>query len=609
MNKQWWMKLWVVVAISLAGLTSPTAQAQFNSDAPAFGQADPFAQPDFLPVTEAFRFDFRERGNTLTIRFDITDDYYLYQHRFKFEPESLLAEAVTLPPGVDHYDEFFGNSVVYRGQVEVSIPLVSERAGQQLTIHYQGCADAGLCYPPETHNISFAGGAASASVATPDTFNQVQAASQQLTNPFVAQLQQQALPLTLLIFLALGIGLAFTPCVFPMYPIISTIIMGQQRQASDGRLRWPRAFALAASYVLGMAITYTLLGIVVALAGLQYQAALQHPFILALLALVFVLFAGSLFGWYDLRLPSGLQQRIDALANRQQGGALGGVMVMGALSGLVVSPCTTAPLSGILLFIAQSGDVALGGLALFTLSIGMGIPLIIVAIGGGRWLPQSGPWLNTVKHIFAWLLIAVAVFMVERLVSVQLGSYLWLAYFIVAGVMLLHVLLQQLRGWRATLGACIIFIGIAAGFAWQLPWLINSQQHAPLQTVSTTAVATEVQQANSWTMVDLYADWCVACKEFERYTFTDTQVQQLLQTGQALQVDLTDNTPANRQFMQDYQVLGLPSILFFDANGNELTGLRVTGFMNAEEFAAHLRQVAQAAGTKAAPTPALVVTD
>ncbi len=570
-----------------------------NAALPAYSQAgdfaaadDPFAQQQFLPVNEAFQFDFRQQGNQLILSWDIADGYYLYQHRFSPDPGAELAELPVYPPGEEHVDEFFGESIIYRDEVSITYVLNHAAADQSFTVSYQGCADAGLCYPPTDKTIyldAVAGdGSAGINVA------QVAANSQQSTsNSLLEFLHQQPLWLSLGMFLVLGIGLAFTPCVLPMYPIISAIIMGQQSGTSQRKpLSTRRAFTLSFAYVQGMAITYSLLGVVVALAGLRYQAMLQHPAILITLATLFILLALSMLGAYTLQLPQRVQQYLNDIVQARRGGAHPSVFLMGALSGLIVSPCTTAPLSGVLLFIAQSGDLVIGGAVLYALSVGMGLPLLLFGVTGGKLLPKAGAWMNTVKRLFGVVLLAVALVLVERLLPYVIADWLWIGFIFVSACYLIF------SGWRelSTRAAGVfsaIWLTIATILMIQW-WPHSAEDRLPFTKVQSVA---EIQQQlrlaaqeGRLVMLDLYADWCVACKEFERYTFTDERVQQALGDALLLQADVTGNTPANNAILREYQVLGLPTILFF-YQGEELTSARVTGFMEAEAFASHIQQL------------------
>ena len=417
------------------------------------------------------------------------------------------------------------------------------------------------------------------------------------------KLQQESLPITLALFLLLGVGLAFTPCVFPMYPIVSGIVIGQGKE-----IKASRAFSLSFVYVQGMAITYSLLGLVVASAGVQFQAALQHPAILITFIVLFVALAAAMFGAYEIQLPGKWQEKLTGVSNAQQRGSLTGVFVMGVLSGLIASPCTTAPLTGILLFIAQSGDLLLGFLALYALSLGMGIPLIIFAMTGGKLLPKAGNWMNVVKTTFGFMLLSVAIIFVERLWN---SEYTWLLWSGLGLAMFgyFQVINQSSASsfWKGV-RSIVIFLGLFGSAMLGYQTVFND-----VQTNANTSVQHKQQavshpeflvvkdlqdfqqklaDANAQgksVMVDLYADWCVACKEFEKYTFPDPAVIDALSNTVWMQIDLTDNTPTNLAFQESFNILGLPTILLFDDQGNELSQARVTGFMRAEPFAQHVR--------------------
>ncbi|WP_411359622.1 protein-disulfide reductase DsbD [Pseudidiomarina salilacus] len=573
----------------LAGSVAPTSVAQDF----ASGSADPFAQDQFLPVDQAFQLDFRQQEQQLTIQFDIADGYYLYQHRFGFSDNVALTEQVTLPAGESHYDEFFGESIIYRDSVSITLQLANS-AAQELTLSYQGCADAGLCYPPTSVSIPInavtsASGAAVASSAPQVAidFEQVTQNSQQTTSGLFAQLNEQPLVWVLGIFLVAGIGLAFTPCVLPMYPILSAIIMGSNGEQMPTR----RAFSLSFVYVQGMALTYSALGIVVALAGLRFQAMLQHPIILIVLAVLFVLLALSMLGLYTLQLPSKWQNYLNDIQQQQRGGAHRSVFAMGALSGLIASPCTTAPLSGALLFIAQTGDIAVGASVLYALSLGMGIPLILFGVTGGKLLPKAGAWMNVVKRVFGVVLLAVAVLFIERLLPLAVADWLWVVFLSLSGLYLISSTLRDIEG-----GAAVLLSGVwLALAAWLLVlwWPQGAHEKLPFSQVTSVAeieqqlAAAEPQQL---VMLDLYADWCVACKEFERYTFSDPAVQQALSDALVLQADVTANNATNRALLEEYQVLGLPTILFFQ-DGELLAQARIAGFLAADDFVEHLEQL------------------
>ncbi|RUO19051.1 protein-disulfide reductase DsbD [Aliidiomarina iranensis] len=547
---------------------------------------------DFLPVQEAFQLDYQQQGDTLFINFRITEGYYLYQHRFGLTPEDLVGD-LTLPEAMPYNDEFFGDVNIYRDYVSLTVDLAAAETGDVLTLRYQGCADAGLCYAPTTTELylqATSGDNEAGGYQLAD-FSETNTAEPSGVFQF---LQPDRLAFTAGVFLLLGLGLAFTPCVFPMYPIISGIIMGQKRPLS-----MRRGFMLSFVYVQGMAITYTLLGIVVALAGMQYQAYLQHPVLLGVLAALFVIFALAMFGTIAFDLPASWRNKLNAISQNQKGGAYPSVFLMGVLSGMIASPCTTAPLSGALLFIAQSGNVLVGGVVLYALSLGMGIPLLAIGASGGKLLPKSGPWMNSVKVMFGVLMLAVALFLVERLLPLTVAAWLWISFFVVSAIILYREFYQQLAVTGRTIAAIVLIVLAGVGVNWQKPYVDGSFAASKLQFEYVRDLnelqqrISEAQSNNQWVMLDLYADWCTACLELERYTFSDENVQARLENFVVLQADVTSVNATNTELLSEYQVLGLPTILFFNQSGEELSELRVTGFMNAEAFEERLQQIQQ----------------
>ncbi|PKH22406.1 protein-disulfide reductase DsbD [Enterobacterales bacterium CwR94] len=567
-------RILTIITLALSLLLSGYAGANF------FSQNN---TSQFVPVNQAFAFDFQQQQDTLTLSWKVKPGYYLYRQQFQFTPKDAQLAPVSLPKGTDHEDEFFGKTEVYPQDLSLPLTLLRADNNASVTVTYQGCAEAGFCYPPETRVVPLSAVAASSSTpaSAPPTLTPTNEAS--------------GLPFSPLWALLIGIGVAFTPCVLPMYPLISGIILGGNRQYSAGRL-----FALAMVYVQGMALTYTLMGLVVAAAGLRFQAALQHPWVLIGLSVLFVLLALSMFGLFSLQLPASLQTRLTLWSNRQQGGSLPGVFLMGALAGLICSPCTTAPLSAILLYIAQSGDLAAGAGTLYLYALGMGLPLILVTLFGNKLLPKSGAWMQTVKEGFGFVILALPVFLLERVIGDLWGMRLWsllaVAFFGWAFVSLM----QARRGWlRAIQLLCLAAALIAAKplqeWVFGAPVSTSAVSHTSFTSVKT---AQDVQNAlhqsqASITMLDLYADWCVACKEFEKYTFTDAAVQSSLQEMQLLQANVTANNADDAALLQSLQVLGLPTILFFDQQGREIPHSRVTGFMNAQQFQAHLQKLKQ----------------
>ncbi len=546
------------------------------------GLFDAPGRSNFTPADQAFVFDFQQNQHDLNLNWQVKEGYYLYRKQISITPAQAQVGPLQLPAGVAHEDEFYGKSEIYRGQLSVPVAVAQADKGATLTVTYQGCADAGLCYPPETKVIplSEVKAAAQPAVAPPPSEERTGAKDESGVE----------LPFSALWALLIGIGIAFTPCVLPMYPLISGIVLGGKQRLSTGR-----ALLLAFIYVQGMALTYTALGLVVAAAGLQFQAALQHPWVLIGLSAVFILLALSMFGLFSLQLPSSLQTRLTLMSNRQQGGSVGGVFAMGAIAGLICSPCTTAPLSAILLYIAQSGNMWLGGGTLYLYALGMGLPLILVTVFGNRLLPKSGPWMETVKTAFGFVILALPVFLLERVVGDVWGLRLWamlgVAFFSWAFISSLNARTPWIRLVQILLlAAALVSVRPLQDWAFSAP-TAQSQAHLNFTPVDNVdALHRALAQAEGKpVMLDLYADWCVACKEFEKYTFSDPQVQNALKETVLLQANVTANSPQDKALLKELNVLGLPTILFFNAQGEEQPAQRVTGFMDAAAFSAHLR--------------------
>jgi len=511
------------------------------------GLFDAPGRSQFVPADRAFVFDFQQNQHDLNLTWQVKDGYYLYRKQISIMPSQADIAEVKLPPGVWHEDEFYGKSEIYRKQLTVPITINQAKSGATLTITYQGCADAGFCYPPETKTVPLSevsAGSAAASAPAPAT-----ADPQEKPQP-TAQL-----PFSALWALLIGIGIAFTPCVLPMYPLISGIVLGGKQRLSTGR-----ALLLTFIYVQGMALTYTALGLVVAAAGLQFQAALQHPYVLIGLAVIFTLLALSMFGLFTLQLPSSLQTRLTLMSNRQQGGSPGSVFAMGAIAGLICSPCTTAPLSAILLYIAQSGNMWLGGGTLYLYALGMGLPLMLITVFGNRLLPKSGPWMEHVKTAFGFVILALPIFLLERIVGDKWGVRLWsllgVAFFGWAFI----TSLQAKHAWMrivqiVLLAAALVSVRPLQDWAFGAPHA-QTQAHLNFTPVaSVDALNQALAQAKGRpVMLDLYADWCVACKEFEKYTFSNPQVQQALGNTVLLQADVTANNTQDVALLKHLQV-------------------------------------------------------
>ncbi|WP_437613074.1 protein-disulfide reductase DsbD [Erwinia sp. V71] len=573
-----------VVLILLFALNSLHASASL------FGQN----KNHFVPVDQAFAFDFRQQGNQLTLSWQVKPGYYLYRQQLLIEPHAARLAAYTLPQGKAHEDEFYGKTDIYPNNLTLPFTLLQADGDATLRVTYQGCAAAGFCYPPETRDIPISKVAAASTSTAAEAGSTAETSRATNTTP-AAEQSVTVSPVTRLPFsplwaLLIGIGIAFTPCVLPMYPLISGIILGGSQRLSPGRL-----LALSGVYVQGMALTYTLMGVVVAAAGLRFQAALQHPYVLTGLSALFVLLALSMFGLFPLQLPSALQTRLTLWSNRQQGGSLPGVFLMGALAGLICSPCTTAPLSAILLYIAQSGNMLAGAGTLYLYALGMGLPLIAVTLFGNRLLPKNGPWMQTVKVAFGFVILALPVFLLERVIGEAWGLRLWS----LLGVTFFGwAFITSLRGSARWLRLFQLVLLVAALISVRplQDWAFGVPHNATAPQLNFTRITTSDQLSQALhssqgkiSMLDLYADWCVACKEFEKYTFSDPQVQRALTPLQLLQADVTANNPADSALLQRLQVLGLPTILFFDADGNEIPDSRVTGFLDAAQFHAHLQ--------------------
>lgn len=546
------------------------------------GLFDAPGRSQFVPADRAFVFDFQQNQHDLNLSWQVKDGYYLYRKQISITPSQADIAEIKLPPGVWHEDEFYGKSEIYRKQLNIPVTVNQAASGATLTVTYQGCADAGFCYPPETKTVPLS--EVSVAVGGAPATAPVTAAPEEKPQP-AAQL-----PFSALWALLIGIGIAFTPCVLPMYPLISGIVLGGKQRLSTGR-----ALLLTFIYVQGMALTYTALGLVVAAAGLQFQAALQHPYVLIGLAVIFTLLALSMFGLFTLQLPSSLQTRLTLLSNRQQGGSPGSVFAMGAIAGLICSPCTTAPLSAILLYIAQSGNMWLGGGTLYLYALGMGLPLMLITVFGNRLLPKSGPWMEQVKTAFGFVILALPVFLLERIIGDEWGMRLWsllgVAFFSWAFI----TSLQAKHAWMrivqiVLLAAALVSVRPLQDWAFGTPHA-QTQAHLNFTPVASVEALNQAlaQAKGRPVMLDLYADWCVACKEFEKYTFSDPQVQQALGDTVLLQADVTANNAQDVALLKHLQVLGLPTILFFDAEGQEHPEARVTGFMDAATFSAHLR--------------------
>ena len=562
---------------------------------------------EFLPVEQAFVFTSQQSNGQLSLHWEIADHYYLYQSRISAKQDGQALDVQFVQTPIEKEDEYFGKVQIYKHTLDVIVPLAS---ASDVNIRFQGCAEAGLCYPPVSKTLavndpSMANKAAqthSASNTLAQTSTPEKSSGNEISD-ITSLLKSGNLVWQLFIFFVLGLGLAFTPCVFPMIPILSSIIVGQGEN-----LTTRRAFLMSLSYVLAMASTYAIAGVIVGYFGAtaNVQLYLQSPWVLGSFALVFVLLSLSMFGLYTLALPRFIQDKLSNVQQNQQGGSLISVAIMGALSALVVSPCVSAPLAGTLVYISTTGDALLGGLALLALGLGMGVPLLIIGTGGGKFLPKAGMWMDGVKNVFGVALLAIAIWLLERVVPAPVTLMLWAVLLLGSGVFL-GAFEQGSKGWGRlfkTLGlifslyGALLMIGASAqqsnplaplaflathnntndnDFTSQLSRekITHSTQFRPL-------LANSAQQGKI-TVLDFYADWCIACKIMDHEVFANAQVKQALADSLFVQLDMTDNTDDQLNFLKSFNLFGPPAVLFF-ANGQELTDLRIVGEPSAEEF-------------------------
>lgn len=591
------------------------------------------AQPEFLDPNVAYVLNAGvPSADRISVRFDIADEYYLYRDKFRFyleETPGVELVSVDLAPGVEKFDEFFGQMMVFYDEAVAELRLARTRSDAtdvSLEVSYQGCADAGLCYPPITKTVSL--------LLPPSTVEEapsgeVGAGGADIVQPVVGTLPEQdriarslasGSPwLILALFFGFGLLLTFTPCVFPMIPILSSIIVGQGET-----LTTRKAFLLSLTYVLAMAATYTAAGVIAGKFGANLQAMFQDPRVLSIFSAVFVLLALSMFGFYDLQIPAAWQSALAQLSGRRQGGTYIGVGLMGLLSALIVGPCVAAPLAGALIYISQTGDALLGGMALFALSMGMGTPVLAVGTSAGKLLPKAGPWMKTVKAVFGVLLLAVAIYLIERIIPGWIAMLLWAALLIVSAIYVgaFDSLRAGASGWqRFRKGAglvtvvygVLLMVGAAGGGEDPLNPLrgasFGSDSRAQYRELDFKPVKgleglrEELRLAAARgrpVMLDYYADWCVSCKELERYTFSDPRVQATLSEALVLRTDVTANDEQDQALLREFGLFGPPAILFFGPDGKERSQFRVVGFVNAERFRAHVTQALNEGGSRSA---------
>lgn len=589
-------RLGALICISfLLGSVGQAADVNSVLDLSKVQSNDEFMHPDL-----AFRLDVTADGpDRAKVSFEIADGYYLYRSRMKAATDSPQAHLgqLALPKGEMKTDEYFGEQEVYHheviGQLPISRGAVDQTIEVPIKVTYQGCADAGLCYPPitKTINVSLPPGiGASVPTSAPSEFVSEQ-------DKLATVIRTGNIFIVLATFFGIGLLLAFTPCVLPMVPILSGIIAGYGENVTTAR-----AFSLSLTYVLGMAFTYTLAGLLFAAAGQQVQAVFQQPWIVILFAGLFVLLALSMFGLFTVQMPAAIQTRLANVSNRQSAGSFGGVAVMGALSALIVTTCVAPPLVAILTVIGQSGDIVRGGAALFSMSLGMGAPLLVVGASAGKLMPKVGPWMDTVKKFFGVMMLLVAAWMLERIVPDRFALVLWAvpalvaAYLFWAAVMRTRAtkVFARSAGVIAGVYGVVLLVGAAMGGTDPLspfPRSSDATHHElPFRTIKSVAdLEREVAAASAQSrpvMLDFYADWCVSCKEMEKYTFTDASVQSALENAVLLRADVTKNDAEDQALLKHFGIFGPPTIAFYGADGYERRNFRVVGYMKAPEFAA-----------------------
>ncbi len=619
-----------------SSLASPVAGTGSNTN--IFGSSS--AQDDLLPPELAYLPQISSANfQNIGVRWFIEPGYYLYRHKLSFVFENLpgaVINTVSLDPGVDQHDEFYGDVKVFRDTANARIDISGINAdtlttGSNLIISYQGCADIGVCFPPSKVSLPLSFDADSpdapivaASISSAPTSGNsserliatsnasaAESMGQSEQDRLFTMLSNNSLWLTVATFFGFGILLAFTPCVLPMVPILSSLIVGQGDKISTFR-----AFQLSLIYVLVMATTYAIVGVIVGLSGYNVQAFLQNPWVLSGIAALFVVLSLSMFGFYELQMPVRLQEKLTKWSNKQGGGQVSGVAAMGFISTLIVGPCITAPLAGALIYIAKTGDAVIGGAALFALGLGMGAPLLLIGTSAGKFVPKAGAWMNAVKYVFGIIMLAMAVYMISRFIpsTVTMALYGVLALFSGIYFGATDTLTRESNGWQRFgkgLGLVVLLYGVALligalsgngsyttplrGIASNNASGTASEEHglafAPVKSVSElNQIVALASRENRPVMLDFYADWCISCKEMEAFTFTDSTVQDLLRNAVVIQADVTANDDLDQEMLKHFDLFGPPGIIFYDTEGYEIRSARVVGFMSADKFSSHIQR-------------------
>ncbi len=586
-------------------------------------------EQDFLHPDQAFVMSASVDGpNLINVQWQIAEGYYLYHDKFTFEitegAARVEASSIVVPPGKTKEDPSFGSVEINTGDIAIDVPLIRTRDTESpvtLQIGYQGCKDNSLCYPPIKKSVPLILSAVTAENSNVASASNVSARPESgagaASGPieiseqdeFTQKLKEGSLLLNILLFFGAGLLLAVTPCVFPMIPILSGIIVGQEKTVTHAR-----GFVLSLVYVVAMALTYAVIGVVAAMAEMNIQAAAQNVWVISIFCLVFVALALSMFGFYEIQMPSALQDRLVRISNSQQGGTLSGVAIMGAVSAIIVGPCVAPPLIGALAYISQTGDKLLGGMALFAMGMGMGVPLLAIGASAGSLLPKAGGWMDTVKQVFGVGLLAIAIWFLARVVSPTVELYLWAALLMISAIYMGALdQLDKNAGW-ARLWKGIGLLMLAYGLLLMVGASSGSENFfKPLESfASASGNATKSEdklvfkriksvadldreldlaaQNGQSTMLDFYADWCIECIRMESNTFTQENVHQALDKVVLLQADVTANDDTDKELLRRFGIYGPPAILFFDHNGDERTAYRMFGYANAEKFAAHVNK-------------------
>ncbi len=599
-----------LLSLFVVWMMLPVAQAGLFDSNPFASKQGP------VDVEQAFVLQPSQQANgQLQLHWEIPDDYYLYRDRMTIETDDsikILSEVKS--DAKEKNDPLFGQVFVYKHQADIRLALASTGTGPadgSVTVTYQGCWEGGICYPPVTKTVPVNAVPVAATMvpASVEARNAEPAASAALPQSeqdrFASMLRDRSLLLTLGAFFLAGLALSFTPCVFPMIPILSSIIAGQGAAMTTGR-----ALRYSLVYVLSVAATYTVIGIIAGLFGANLQAAFQAPWVISLFSAVFVLLALSMFGFYDLQIPASWQTKLSQISNSQQGGNLIGVGIMGLLSALIVGPCMAAPLAGALIYIGQTGDPLLGGMALFSLSMGMGVPLLVVGASAGRLLPKAGGWMDGVKAFFGVMMLALAIWMMDRILPTQITMLLAAMLLIISAVFMgaLDRLPENVSGWRKLLKGSgvlgllygvVLALGVFAGsqsFLHPLQGLVAGgsvqEKKLPFNVVTTSGqldlLLAQAQQAGQPVMLDFYADWCISCVELEEFTFKDAGVMQSLAGFMLIKLDLTSNDEEAKQLYKRFNVIGPPALIFYSRAGVELKNMTLIGNVAPQDFSRHV---------------------